>query len=69
MRRAAILALILFVGSGAAAGQSDARRAFNRATELFETGHPVESAHQFDRVARLDPEEAPYLWQRASALY
>jgi tetratricopeptide (TPR) repeat protein len=69
VRRAAILGLIVLLGSGAAAAQSDAQRAYNRAIELFETGHPAESALEFDTVARLDPGEAPYLWQRGIALY
>jgi lipoprotein NlpI len=68
MRRFLILAapFVLIVGASA---QMEANRAFNRAIEHFESGRVAESANEFDTVARLDPGDAPYLWQRGIALY
>lgn len=41
----------------------------NRAVAEFEAGRFTESAATFDGLARLVPQEAPYLWQRGIALY
>ena len=53
----------------AAGAQSAAERALDRAMAHFQGGRIAESVAEFDTVARLAPEEAPYLWQRGIALY
>ncbi len=47
----------------------DARALLDRAVASFTAGRVEESAEEFDRLARLAPAEAPYLWQRGIALY
>lgn len=59
---------VLLVGSSAAAAQS-ARELLDRAMKDFVAGRVAESVGEFDRVAKLDPASAPYLWQRGIALY
>lgn len=41
----------------------------NRAEADFENGRFAESAAAFDSLAKADPAQAPYLWQRGIALY
>lgn len=41
----------------------------DRAVAHFEAGRVVESAAEFDRIAKADPRVMPYLWQRGIALY
>ena len=59
---------VVLVGSSVAAAQS-AREQLDRAMKDFVAGRIAESVAGFDRVARLDPASAPYLWQRGIALY
>ncbi len=47
----------------------DPRAILDRAVASFTAGRVEESAMEFDRLARLVPAEAPYLWQRGIALY
>ena len=46
-----------------------AREVFARAVADFERGRVAESAAGFDRLVKLSPSDAPYLWQRGIALY
>ena len=46
-----------------------AREVFARAVADFEGGRVAESAAGFDRLVKLSPNDAPYLWQRGIALY
>ena len=41
----------------------------NRATDDFRAGRIEQSVAGFDRVAKLSPADAPYLWQRGIAQY
>ena len=41
----------------------------DRAEQAFAAGRLEDAVEQFDRLARLDPESAPWLWQRGIALY
>ena len=41
----------------------------NRAVAAFEKARFVEAANAFDEVAKIVPEQAPFLWQRGIALY
>ena len=41
----------------------------DRAVADFENGRFAESAAAFDSLAKADPAQAPYLWQRGIALY
>jgi lipoprotein NlpI len=50
------------------AGQTT-RAVLDRAIEDFRAGRIEQSLQGFDRVARLAPAEAPYLWQRGIAQY
>jgi len=59
----------LFAFAGVACAQSPAERAFERALAHFQGGRIAESVAEFDTVAKLVPDEAPYLWQRGIALY
>jgi lipoprotein NlpI len=45
------------------------REILNRAAEDFRAGRIEQSVAGFDRVARMSPADAPYLWQRGIALY
>ena len=42
---------------------------YDRAIAHFEAGRIVQSAEEFDRLAKARPEIAPELWQRGIALY
>ena len=42
---------------------------YDRAIAHFEAGRVVQSAEEFDRLAKARPEIAPELWQRGIALY
>ncbi len=42
---------------------------YDRAVAHFEAGRVVQSAEEFDRLAKARPEIAPELWQRGIALY
>ena len=48
---------------------ADARAIFDRAVADFQDGRLEESAAGFDRVAALEPDSAPQLWQRGIVLY
>ena len=62
------LSLLTLPVCGQVPGES-AREVFARAVADFENGRVAESAAGFDRVAALDPANAPQLWQRGIALY
>ena len=47
----------------------DVRAIMDRAVEDFRAGRIAPSLEGFDRVARLSPADAPYLWQRGIAQY
>ncbi|HUQ86205.1 MAG TPA: hypothetical protein VM096_01520 [Vicinamibacterales bacterium] len=47
----------------------DARTILDRAIVDFRAGRVEQSLEGFDRVARLSPADAPYLWQRGIAQY
>jgi lipoprotein NlpI len=51
-----------------AAGQT-AKELMVQAVGDFERGRLMEAVAGFDRVVRLEPSEAPHLWQRGIALY
>ena len=59
----------MFAFAAAANAQSAAERALDRAIAHFQGGRVAESVAEFDNVAKLVPDEAPYLWQRGIALY
>ena len=59
----------MFAFASAASAQSAAERALDRGMIHFRGGRIAESVAEFDTVARLAPDEAPYLWQRGIALY
>ena len=68
--RILIVALWLLVCPVCAQAPAEsARDIFARAVADFENGRAAESAAGFDRVAELDPGNAPHLWQRGIALY
>jgi lipoprotein NlpI len=74
MRRlltACTLIAVLAVGVLRAAphAQSPAQLALDRAIAHFRSGRVAESVTEFDAVAKLAPDSAPYLWQRGIALY
>jgi lipoprotein NlpI len=50
-------------------GAQDVRATMNRAIDDFRAGRIEQSLDGFDRVARLSPADAPYLWQRGIAQY
>jgi lipoprotein NlpI len=62
-----VVASLLQVRAQAPAGT--AREVFTRAVADFEGGRVAESAAGFDRLVKLAPNDAPYLWQRGIALY
>jgi lipoprotein NlpI len=47
----------------------DVRAIMDRAVTDFRAGRIAQSVAGFDRVARLSPADAPYLWQRGIAQY
>src|SRR5688572_6925595 len=47
----------------------DVRAIMNQAVADFRAGRIAQSVDGFDRVARLSPADAPYLWQRGIAQY
>lgn len=47
----------------------DIRSIMDRAMDDFRAGRVEQSLEGFDRVARLSPADAPYLWQRGIAQY
>ena len=60
--------MLLLVLSLVAATQ-DVRAIMNQAVADFRAGRIVQSVEGFDRVAKLSPADAPYLWQRGIAQY
>lgn len=60
---------VMFAFAAVACAQAPGERALDRAIAHFQAGRIAESVAEFDTVARLVPEEAPYLWQRGIALY
>ena len=65
MTRIAVAALVSLV----AWVEQTPREIMNRATDDFRAGRIEQSVAGFDRVAKLSPADAPYLWQRGIALY
>src|SRR3990170_3523701 len=65
--------LSIFVGAlvcaGGVAAAQGPKALLDRAVDGFEQGRFAESAATFDQVAKMIPQEAPYLWQRGIALY
>ncbi len=59
-----MIALLLFLLFA-----QDPRPVMARAVASFEAGRFAESVAAFDSVIKIDPESAPYLWQRGIALY
>jgi lipoprotein NlpI len=53
----------------AVAAEQSPREVMNRAVEDFRAGRIEPSVAGFDRLAKLSPADAPYLWQRGIALY
>lgn len=51
------------------AAEQSPRVIMNHAVEDFRAGRIEQSVAGFDRLARLSPADAPYLWQRGIALY
>ena len=47
----------------------DIRAIMDRAVADFRAGRVAQSLEGFDRIARLSPADAPYLWQRGIAQY
>jgi lipoprotein NlpI len=64
----------VLLGAAGAAGAAQTipqggRTLLDRAVASFAAGRVTESAAEFDELARLLPDQAPYLWQRGIALY
>lgn len=66
--RAALVALVCLQAAEAAPAQHP-QALLDRAGEAFAAGRLETAVEQFDRLAELDPEAAPWLWQRGIALY
>jgi lipoprotein NlpI len=64
-----VLILVLGLAFAAPVPAQNAQAIADRAIADFEGGRFAASAAAFDRLAQLDPERAPYLWQRGIALY
>jgi lipoprotein NlpI len=65
-------AVLLGMAGAAAAAQTmpqNARTLLDRAVASFAAGRVAQSAAEFDELARLAPDQAPYLWQRGIAQY
>ena len=65
-------AVLLGVAGAAAAAQTipqNTRTLLDRAVASFAAGRVAQSAAEFDELARLVPDQAPYLWQRGIAQY
>jgi lipoprotein NlpI len=65
-------AVLLGMAGAAAATQTmpqNARSLLDRAVASFAAGRVAQSAAEFDELARLAPDQAPYLWQRGIAQY
>jgi lipoprotein NlpI len=58
--------ILLLILSGAA---QDVGAILDRAVEDFRAARITQSLEGFDRVARMSPADAPYLWQRGIAQY
>lgn len=68
----AVLLAVLSAGaaaSGPVAADQHPQAFVERAEEAFAAGELDEAVALFDRLARLDPETAPWMWQRGIALY
>lgn len=61
--------LTLLLSATLSITSQDVRPILDRAMAEFRAGRVEESLDLFDRVARLAPDEAPYLWQRGIAQY
>ena len=61
-----MLGLILVITT---LSQSTPPEFLSRGMQRFEAGKVEDSIQDFDRVVELDPNAAPYLWQRGIALY
>ena len=59
----------MLLAASAVMAAQDPRALLDRAVEDFSAGRIAESVTGFDRLARLDPEVAPQLWQRGIAQY
>lgn len=67
-RRLAVAGLIVMLVALPAAAQHP-QAIVDRAEEDFAAGRVAEAVAGFDRLATLDPEAAPWMWQRGIALY
>jgi lipoprotein NlpI len=61
--------MVVAAANASAQTPSNPRQLLDRAVASFESGRIAESVTAFDELARLAPDEAPYLWQRGIALY
>ena len=59
-----LILLLMLSGAG-----QDVRAIMTRAVEDFRAARIAQSLEGFDRIARLSPADAPYLWQRGIAQY
>src|SRR6266446_6805302 len=70
---AALGLLACFVGlttwTSAQAPAQSAQALFERAVTEFRNGRITQSVAAFDELAKVDPKDAPQLWQRGIALY
>jgi lipoprotein NlpI len=64
-----LLVVVLGFGFAAPWVAQNLQAIANRAIADFEAGRFADSAATFDSLAKLDPDRAPYLWQRGIALY
>lgn len=71
MTRAVVAAAIaaMVISTAAAAQPSSPRDVLDRAMADFQAARIDASIEGFDRVVKLQPDAAPYLWQRGIALY
>jgi lipoprotein NlpI len=65
----ALAVVILALTSVSAQRQESARDVFDRAITDFSNSRITEAVAGFDAVAKMAPQEAPFLWQRGIALY
>jgi lipoprotein NlpI len=68
-RAAATVAIAALVSSSGWAQPTSPRDVLDRAMADFRAGRIAASIEGFDRVAQLQPDAAPHLWQRGIALY
>src|SRR6187401_2076807 len=61
--------MLLLLIVGLLSATQDVRAILDRAVTDFRAGRIEQSLEGFDRVARISPADAPYLWQRGIAQY